>query len=55
MLSEKYKCGLPGDRNFLESSLDNGHFITGMNSGGEIHPDLMEMSWRDEFQRGNSS
>ena len=30
MLSEKYKCGLYGDGNFLESSLDNGHFITGM-------------------------
>lgn len=29
MLSEKYKCGLPGEGNFLESSLDNGHFITG--------------------------
>ena len=38
MLSEKYKCGLPGEGNFLESSLDNGHFITGMILRSEEHP-----------------
>lgn len=27
----------------------------GMNSGGEIHPDLIEMSCRDEFQWRDSS
>ena len=55
MLSEKYKCGLYGDGNFLESSLDNGHFITGMISSGGIDPDLQEKSCRDDFRPGNSS
>ena len=46
---------LAGDGNFLESSLDNGHFITGMISAGEIDPDMQKSSWRDDFQRGNAS
>ena len=47
MLSEKYKCGLYGDGNFLESSLDNGHFITGMHPGGRNHPYGTEKQDRD--------
>ena len=51
MLSEKYKCGLYGDGNFLESSLDNGHFITGMHLLVRSDPDMRENSGRDAFAR----
>ena len=55
MLLEKYKCGLYGDGNFLESSLDNGHFITGMIPAGEIHPVSTELLGRDDSRRRNAS
>ena len=29
--------------------------LWGMISGGEMHPDLLKMSWRDDFRRGNVS
>ena len=49
MLSEKYKCGLYGDGNFLESSLDNGHFITGMLLPLQSNPWLSTLSNWDAF------
>ena len=46
---------LAGDENFLESSLDNGHFITGMISSFRIHLWLALFFRRDDFFLPDSS
>ncbi|MGN8699467.1 hypothetical protein ACTNE3_08425, partial [Bacillota bacterium HCP3S3_F1_1] len=49
-LPEKYKCGLYGDGNFLESSLDNGHFITGNQSTNNRVATCRELLNQSSFQ-----
>ena len=46
---------LAGDGNFLESSLDNGHFITGMHPGGRNNPCGTKEPDRDASGRPKSS